>query len=63
MEWVLPVKKNKALILNTNKILEVRLCKNVDGISKLNRKRYANNKETAQMLKSILNIIHEGVVD
>jgi hypothetical protein len=46
----------------TIKIIVVSSCENVAGMSKLNRKRNANSNETAQMHKSTLKIIHDGVV-
>lgn len=34
-----------------------------DGMAKLNRSKKASNKDEAQTNRSILKIIHEGVVD
>lgn len=60
---VFPIKKKNARTTITMKITGVRLLRNASGISKLNRKRNANNSETAQIHKSTLKIIQEGVVD
>jgi hypothetical protein len=59
----LPKKKVIALTLIIKIKIVVKLLTYSPGIEKLKRRKKARNKETEQINRSILKIIHAGVVD
>ncbi len=61
--YVLPIKDNIALIMRTESNIKEKFSVKFAGTAKLKRRRKARITETAQRTKSMLKIIHEGVVD
>lgn len=63
MEYVFPRKENNALIMRTEKTIDVKFSVKFEGTEKLNLKRNANSSDDTQINRSMLKIIHDGVVE
>jgi len=63
IEYVFPKKKKKARINKTEINIKVKFSEKFEGTAKLNLSRKASSKDVIQTNKSMLKIIHDGVVD
>jgi len=61
--YVFPKKENKALIISTERRITEKFSVKFFGTTKLNLRRKASINDMAQITKSILKMIQDGVVD